>query len=122
VDPCGLEVGHRGAGGVPICVGDMLSDAQVRPGHVVVRLMLHKDAAQMRLTEDPRPIEYLAATCHWLSRGSSARPLNSPRLWAHASLVVQVPERRRPRGQGQLNPHSCGARLSRPPRCIHWQH
>jgi hypothetical protein len=44
-DPCGVEVDNGGAGGVTICVGDMLSDALVRPGHVVVRLILHKDGA-----------------------------------------------------------------------------
>jgi hypothetical protein len=27
VDPCGVEVGHGGAGRVTICVGDMLGDA-----------------------------------------------------------------------------------------------
>jgi hypothetical protein len=52
VDPCGVEVGHGGAGDVTICVGDMLSDALVRPGRVVVRLILHDDGAQVRLAED----------------------------------------------------------------------
>jgi hypothetical protein len=40
MDPCGVEVGHGEAGGVTICVGDMLSDALVRPGRVVVLLIL----------------------------------------------------------------------------------
>jgi hypothetical protein len=31
VDPCGVEVGHGGAGRVTICVGDILGDALVRP-------------------------------------------------------------------------------------------
>src|SRR6266568_2310990 len=60
-DPCGVEVGHGGAGGVTICAGDMLSDALVRPGRVVVRLIFHKDGVQMRLAEDQRPAGYLAA-------------------------------------------------------------
>jgi hypothetical protein len=37
VDPSGIDFGHSGARGVTMCVGDVLSNALVRPGRVVVR-------------------------------------------------------------------------------------
>ena len=61
VDPCGVEVGHGGAGRVTICVGDMLSDALVRPGRVVVRLIFGEDGAQVRLAVDQCPVGDFAA-------------------------------------------------------------
>ena len=61
MDPCGVEVGQGEAGGVTIPVGDMLSDALVRPGDVVALLILREDAAQVRLAEDQRPVEDFAA-------------------------------------------------------------
>ena len=62
MDPCGVEVGQGEAGGpVTIPVGDTLGDALVRPGNVVVPLILHQDDAEVRLAEDQRPVEELAA-------------------------------------------------------------
>jgi hypothetical protein len=61
VAPCGVEVGHGGAGRVTICVGDMLGDALVRPGRVVVRLIFREVRTQVRLAVDQRPVEDFAA-------------------------------------------------------------
>jgi hypothetical protein len=61
VDPCHVEVGHGDAGGVTICAGDMLIDALVWSGRVVMRLIFREDGAQVRLAEDQRPVEDLAA-------------------------------------------------------------
>ena len=41
--------------------GDALGDALVRPGGVVVGLVLGQDGAQVRLTEDQHVVEELAA-------------------------------------------------------------
>src|SRR5206468_9558360 len=47
-------------GSVTIAVGDVLCDALVRPGRVVVRLIFRKYSAQVRLAEDQRPVEEFA--------------------------------------------------------------
>ena len=47
VDPCRVEVGHGDPGGITICAGDMLSDALVWPGRVVMRLIFREDGAQV---------------------------------------------------------------------------
>jgi hypothetical protein len=52
VDPSGVEVGQGGAGLVAIAVRDLLFDALVRTGGVVVRLVLREYGAQVRLAED----------------------------------------------------------------------
>ena len=52
VDPTGAEVGQGGAGHVAIAVRDLLFDALVRTGGVVVRLVLREYGAQVRLAED----------------------------------------------------------------------
>jgi hypothetical protein len=46
--------------GAPIA-GSALGDALMRPGRVVVSLVLDQDGAQMRLTEDQHAVEELAA-------------------------------------------------------------
>ena len=61
VDPRGAGVGQGEAGGGRIPVGDMLCGALVRPGGVVVLLVLREDGAQVRLAEDQRPAGDLAA-------------------------------------------------------------
>jgi hypothetical protein len=61
VDPSGIEVGHSGARDVTMCAGDVLSNALVRPARVVMRLIPRENRAQVRLAEDQRPVEYLAA-------------------------------------------------------------
>src|SRR5213078_5233051 len=48
VDPSGVEVGQGGAERVAIAVRDVLSDALVRPGGVVMRLLLGEYGAQVR--------------------------------------------------------------------------
>jgi hypothetical protein len=50
VDPFVVEVGNGELATVVFAVGDALGDAVVRPGRVVVRLVLGQDGAQMRLT------------------------------------------------------------------------
>ena len=53
--------GHGGARSVGFVVGDALGDALVRPGRVVVRLVLGQDGAQMPLAEDQYPVEEFSA-------------------------------------------------------------
>ena len=61
VDPFGVKVGRGGAGRVTIVVGDVLRDALVRSGRVVVRLISGQNGAQMRLAQDQHPVKYLPA-------------------------------------------------------------
>jgi len=61
VDPCGVEVGHGGAMGGAMVIGDMLRDALVWSGRVVVRLILHEDRVQVCRAEDQDPVEEFAA-------------------------------------------------------------
>ena len=48
-------------GSVMSGIGDALGDALVRPGRVVVRLVLGQDDRQMSLAEYQHPVEELAA-------------------------------------------------------------
>ncbi len=52
MDPFAIEVGNGEEAAVVFAVGDALGDALVRPGRVVVRLVLGQDGAQVRLTEN----------------------------------------------------------------------
>ena len=53
MNPFALEVGNgEQAAAVVFAVGDALADTLVRPGRVVMRLVLGQDGAQVRLTED----------------------------------------------------------------------
>ena len=52
MDPFVVEIGNDEEAAVVFAVGDALCDALVRPGHVVMRLLLGQHGAQMRLTED----------------------------------------------------------------------
>jgi len=54
-------VGHGGAGNVAFVVRDVLSDALVRPGRVVVRPVVGQDDAQMSLAKDQHAVQELAA-------------------------------------------------------------
>jgi len=56
-----VDVGQGGAGSVTFVVGDVLGDALVRPGAVVMRLVFRQDRAQMPLAEDQHTVEELAA-------------------------------------------------------------
>ena len=56
-----VYAGHGGARSVRFAVGDALGDALVRPGRVVVRLVLGQDGAQMPLAEDQHPVEEFSA-------------------------------------------------------------
>jgi len=49
---CRVDVGHARGVSVTFIVGDALGDALVRPGGVVVLLILHQDCAQMLLPEN----------------------------------------------------------------------
>ena len=49
------------AGDFALTAGNPLGDALMRPGRVVVDLVLDQDGAQMRLTEDQHAVEELAA-------------------------------------------------------------
>jgi len=55
------EVGHCGARITRFIVGDVLSNALVRPGRIVVRLVLGQDGAQMPFAEDQHAVEQLPA-------------------------------------------------------------
>ncbi len=61
VDPLSTEVSCDDAGSVVFAVRDALSDALVRPGSVVVHLVLGQDGAQMRVAGDQDPVQELAA-------------------------------------------------------------
>ena len=61
MDPCNAAVRHGGPGDVTVATGDVLCDSLVRPGGVVVLLVLREDGAQVRLAEDQRPAGDLAA-------------------------------------------------------------
>jgi hypothetical protein len=52
VDPYTAEVGDGEVSTIVLAVGDALGDALVRPGRVVVPLVLGQDRAQVRLTEN----------------------------------------------------------------------
>ena len=52
MDRFAVEVGNGEAATVVFAVGDALSDALVRPGRVVVHLVVGQDGAQMRLTQN----------------------------------------------------------------------
>jgi len=56
-----VEVGHGNARSITIVVGDVLRDALVRPGRVVVRLIFGQDGPQMRRAQDQHPVECLSA-------------------------------------------------------------
>ena len=51
MDPFAVEVGNGGVATVVFAVGDALGDALVRPGRVVVHLVLGQDGAQVALAE-----------------------------------------------------------------------
>ena len=51
-DPLGAEVSWGDAGSVVFTAGDALGDALVRPGSVVVHLVLGQDGAQMRVADN----------------------------------------------------------------------
>jgi hypothetical protein len=57
-DPFAVDVDHGGAGTV---VGNALAYALVRPGSVVVRLVLGQDSTQMSLAEDQHASQELSA-------------------------------------------------------------
>ena len=56
-----IDVGQGGAGNVAFAVGDALAYALVRPGSVVVHLVVSQDGAQMPLAEDQHAVQKLAA-------------------------------------------------------------
>src|ERR1039457_4312986 len=60
-DPLGAEVSCGDVGSVVFAVGDALGDALVRPGSVVVHLVLGQDCAQMRVADNQDPVQKLAA-------------------------------------------------------------
>lgn len=57
MDSLGIEIDSREAGSFAVAVGNPLGDAPVRPGHVVVRLVLGENSAQVRLAEDQYAVE-----------------------------------------------------------------
>ena len=64
-DLLAIDVAHGGAGSFVSVVGDALGDALVRPGGVVVGLVLGQDGAQVPLAVDPAvspPQEMLSST------------------------------------------------------------
>jgi hypothetical protein len=56
-----VDVGHGGADTVAFVVGNVLRDALVRPGGVVVRLVFGQDGLQVLLAEDQDAVQELAA-------------------------------------------------------------
>jgi hypothetical protein len=56
-----VEAGFGAAARVMFSLGDVLGGALVRPGHVVVRLILSQDGVQMSFAEDQHAVEELTA-------------------------------------------------------------
>ena len=52
MDPFAAEIGNGEEGAVVFADGDALGDALVRPGCVVMHLVLGQGGAQVRLTEN----------------------------------------------------------------------
>ena len=61
MDPFAVGVGNGEVAAVVFAAGDALGDALVRPGRVVMRLVLGQDGAQMRFTENQHAVEELTA-------------------------------------------------------------
>jgi len=55
------DAGHGGAGSVMFAVRDALGDALVRPGHVVMRLVVGQDRTQVCLAENQHAVQDLPA-------------------------------------------------------------
>src|ERR1700749_4365201 len=60
-DPFTVVVGNGEMTAIMLAVGNALGDALVRPGRVVVHLVLSQDGAQVALAEDQHAIEELPA-------------------------------------------------------------
>jgi len=56
-----IEIDCGDAGDFALTAGNPLGDALMRPGRVVLDLVLDQDGAQMRLAEDQHVVEELAA-------------------------------------------------------------
>ena len=56
-----VDVGHGAADTIAFVVGNVLGDALVRPGGVVMRLISGQDGMQVLLAEDQHAIQELAA-------------------------------------------------------------
>jgi len=61
VDSLDIEVDCRSAGSVAVTAGKSLGNALMRPGRIVVDLILDQHGAQVRLAEDQNAVEELAA-------------------------------------------------------------
>jgi hypothetical protein len=59
-DSLDIEVDCCDAGSLALIAGNPLGDALMRPGRVVVDLVLDQDGAQMRLTKDQHAVEELS--------------------------------------------------------------
>src|SRR5208282_1256295 len=88
-----LEVGCGGAARVAFTAGDALGDALMRPGSVIVHLVLGQDGPQVCLAEDQHAVQELAAKgadeplasrVHTRSLDRSAQGL-APVAWKTAS-------------------------------------
>ena len=60
-DPLAVEAGFGAVARAMFSLADVLGDALVRPGHVVVRLILSQHGAQMSFAEDQHAVEELTA-------------------------------------------------------------
>jgi hypothetical protein len=60
-DSLDIEVDCRDAGNLAVTVRNPLGHAPMRPGGVVVDLVLDQDGPQMRFTEDQHAVQELAA-------------------------------------------------------------
>ena len=61
MDPFAVEIGNGEVATVVFTVGDTLGDALVRPGRVVVHLVLGQDGTQMALPKEQHAVEELTA-------------------------------------------------------------
>jgi hypothetical protein len=73
VDPFAVEVGNSGVATAVFAVGDALSDALVRPGRVVMRLVVGQDGTQVALAEDQHAVGELCAPASWCGADGGER-------------------------------------------------
>jgi hypothetical protein len=102
--------GHGGAGSVRFAAGDALGDALVRPGRVVVQLILSQDRAQMSLAEDQHPVEKLTRAI-WPPASSNATVWLSnagtrPMSWNIAATYSSSGSKSIPRAMPSAAAHS----------------
>jgi hypothetical protein len=88
VDPLALEVGCCDAARVPLAVGDVLGDALVRPGRVVVRPVLGRQFRRGSGCRGGRPVTDAAARLGSRLELAERPPIcGAPAAWRCGGLI-----------------------------------